>query len=53
MLVVADTAPLNYLVLTDVQDILPVLYGSILVPRQVIQELTKHSSLQIFEFTTR
>lgn len=37
--IVADTSPLNYLILIDSVDILPRLYGSILVPPQVIAEL--------------
>ena len=41
-LVVSDASPLNYLVLIGVQEILPSLYGSILVPNQVIDEL-RHS----------
>ena len=38
--VVADTSPLNYLILIDAVDVLPQLYGSVVVPRQVIAELT-------------
>jgi predicted nucleic acid-binding protein len=38
--VVADTSPLNYLVLVGAIQILPVLYGSILIPDQVLAELT-------------
>lgn len=41
MLVVSDTTPLNYLILIGAQDVLPALYGSILVPTQVIEELTR------------
>jgi predicted nucleic acid-binding protein len=37
--VVADTSPLNYLILIDSVDILPRLFGNILVPPQVIAEL--------------
>ena len=39
MLVVSDTTPLNYLVLIEVVQVLPELFGSILVPAQVIKEL--------------
>jgi len=39
MLVVSDTTPLNYLVLIGSEHVLPVLYGSIFVPSQVIREL--------------
>jgi predicted nucleic acid-binding protein len=38
-LVVADTSPLNYLILIDAIDVLPQLYGVIVVPGQVIVEL--------------
>lgn len=38
--VVADTSPLNYLILIEATDVLPRLYGSVVVPRQVIAELT-------------
>lgn len=41
MLVVSDTTPLNYLILIGVQDVLAALYGSVLVPTQVIEELTR------------
>jgi len=39
MLVVSDTTPLNYLILINAEHVLPSLYGSVLVPSQVIQEL--------------
>jgi predicted nucleic acid-binding protein len=39
MIVVADTSPLNYLILLDQIDILHVLYGRILVPHAVLDEL--------------
>jgi predicted nucleic acid-binding protein len=39
-IVVADSSPLNYLVLIDTVDLLPRLYGRILVPTEVIAELT-------------
>lgn len=41
MLVVSDTTPLNYLVLVDAVEVLPVLYGSIVAPTQVIEELQR------------
>jgi predicted nucleic acid-binding protein len=40
MIVVADTSPLNYLVLTGCENLLPQLFGTILVPRGVIDELS-------------
>lgn len=39
MLVVADTSPLNYLVLVGAEGVLPRLYGRVLVPPQVRDEL--------------
>jgi predicted nucleic acid-binding protein len=40
MIVIADTSPLRYLVLVDRIDILPGLFGRIVVPMAVIQEMT-------------
>jgi predicted nucleic acid-binding protein len=39
--VVADTGPLNYLVLIDAVDVLPKLFNRIIVPDAVYDELTK------------
>jgi predicted nucleic acid-binding protein len=39
MIVVADTAPLNYLIQIDCDGLLPKLYGRIVVPVSVVQEL--------------
>jgi len=39
MIVVADTSPLNYLLLIDAIHILPALYGEIIVPTEVHEEL--------------
>jgi len=39
MIVVADTSPLNYLVLIDEIDLLPALFGQVLLPQAVFQEL--------------
>lgn len=41
MIVVADTSPLNYLVLIDEVDLLPALFGGVLIPQAVFQEV-KH-----------
>jgi predicted nucleic acid-binding protein len=40
MTVVSDTSPLNYLVQMGYLDILPALYGEIVIPRGVAHELT-------------
>ncbi len=39
MIVVADTGPLNYLLLIDAVEILPQLYRSVLIPEEVRSEL--------------
>ena len=39
--VVADTSPLNYLVLIGEIGILPRLYGRVLIPAEVFDELTE------------
>jgi predicted nucleic acid-binding protein len=41
-LVVSDTTPLNYLILTGQIDVLPMLFGKILIPPAVIREM-RHS----------
>lgn len=40
MIVVADTAPLNYLIQLDCDGLLPRLYGRVAVPGAVMRELT-------------
>jgi predicted nucleic acid-binding protein len=51
MIVVAETSPLNYLLLIDEIDLLPVLFGSVLLPRAVFEEL-RHpkTSSKVSEF---
>lgn len=39
MIVVADTSPINYLVLTGCIDVLPALFGSVTIPESVASEL--------------
>jgi len=39
MLVIADASPLHYLILLESTDILPVLFGRIVIPRAVAEEL--------------
>ena len=39
MVVIADTSPLNYLILIGQADLLPQLYGQIAIPRAVLLEL--------------
>src|SRR5438552_15649299 len=39
MIVVSDTSPINYLILIELQDLLPKLFDRILVPEAVHREL--------------
>ena len=41
MIVIADTTPLNYLVLIELAEILPQLYGRVLIPPAVWEEFQK------------
>jgi uncharacterized protein len=40
MIVVADASPLNYLIQIECQNVLSALYGSVLIPKSVLQELS-------------
>ena len=40
MIVVSDTSPLNYLLLIEAINLLPQLYGSVIIPEAVRRELT-------------
>lgn len=44
MIVVSDTSPLNYLALLGHIDVLPKLYGRVIIPDVVLQELTHANS---------
>jgi predicted nucleic acid-binding protein len=44
--VVADTSPLNYLILIDAVELLPRLYGNIVIPTEVLDELLAHGAPQ-------
>lgn len=44
MIVVADASPLHYLILIDHVDVLPALYGRVVVPPAVIAELTREET---------
>jgi predicted nucleic acid-binding protein len=41
MIVVADTTPLNYLVIIGHIELLPALYQSVLIPQEVHRELQR------------
>jgi len=44
MIVIADSSPLNYLILIDLPEILEKLYGSVLIPPAVQRELQRAST---------
>ena len=39
MIVIADATPINYLVLIGKQELLPILFGQIVIPKSVLNEL--------------
>lgn len=41
MIIVSDTSPINYLILIDCIDLLPVLYESVVIPEGVLLELQR------------
>ena len=41
MVIVADTSPLNYLIVIGYADVLPVLFGEIWIPPMVLEELSR------------
>src|SRR4051794_1492027 len=41
MIVISDTSPLNYLVLIGHVDVLPVLFGRVVIPPAVVTELSR------------
>lgn len=41
MIVISDTSPINYLVLIDEIDLLPTLFGEIIIPQSVLTELQR------------
>jgi predicted nucleic acid-binding protein len=46
VIVVADTTPLQYLILIQYEQILPALYGQVVVPPAVIEELSRDETPQ-------
>ena len=46
MIVVADTSPMNYLVLIDEIDLSPIIFGNVLIPEAVMEELQHTGHLQ-------
>ena len=45
MIVVSDTTPINYLVLVGKQDILPLLFGQVIVPEAVLEAAAERGLL--------
>lgn len=46
MIVIADTSPLNYLILIDEIELLPKLFGTVIVPQAVLTEMQAEGSPQ-------
>ena len=46
-MVVADTSPLNYLILIHQINLLPDLYGRVLIPESVLKELSAIETPQL------
>ena len=44
MIIVSDTAPLNYLILIDCQNVLSVLFGTVILPSKVFEELQREET---------
>jgi predicted nucleic acid-binding protein len=47
MIVISDTSPLNYLILIECIDVLPELYGRVVIPEGVLAELQRDSTPQV------
>lgn len=47
MIVVADATPLRYLVVIDREHLLPELYGRVLIPPAVAEELNQESTPKV------
>jgi predicted nucleic acid-binding protein len=50
MIVVADTSPINYLVLIEEIEILPKIYGRAVIPQTVYDELVRPSAPQAVQY---
>lgn len=49
MIVISDTSPINYLVLIDEIELLPTLFGAIIIPQAVLSELQRDKAPQKVE----
>jgi len=47
MIVVSDTSPINYLVILGYVDVLPPLFGTVIIPEEVFEELMAEETPQI------
>jgi predicted nucleic acid-binding protein len=47
MIVVADTSPLNYLIRIGAIGVLPKLYGTVIIPPSVCEELSRHRAPEL------
>lgn len=47
MIVIADTSPVNYLVFIDLIQILPNLFGEVIIPQAVLRELLLTSAPEV------
>jgi predicted nucleic acid-binding protein len=44
MIVISDTSPINYLILIECVNVLPELYGRVVIPEGVLEELQRQST---------
>ena len=47
MIVISDTSPINYLILIECVNVLPELYGRVVIPEGVFEELQRQSTPQV------
>ena len=47
MIAISDTSPINYLILIECVNVLPELYGRVVIPQGVFEELQRRSTPQV------
>ncbi len=47
MIVISDTSPINYLILIECVNVLPELYGRVMIPEGVFEELQRQSTPEV------
>jgi hypothetical protein len=52
VIVVADSAPLHYRILLDLADLLPKLYGEVLIPSAVVNESSDGTPIKVRAWLT-